>query len=66
MNQIWISFEDDYPSWSDVIIDKITNDNIDESVKNIINAIEWCCNKKVKALKILSSDKLDPVYQVVK
>lgn len=66
-NIIWISFEDDFPSWSDYIVDQEQKEIVENYVKNLITAIEWCCNKKVKALKIESVDNnKEPLFQVVK
>ena len=67
MNRIWISFEGDFPQWSDYCLDQRCVQDIENYLKNIINMVEWNCDKKVKAIKIESVDnKFDPIYQVVK
>lgn len=52
MAKVYISYEEDYPSWSDYILAERTKADIDEFIDNLITAIEWCSNKKVKAIKI--------------
>lgn len=67
MNRVWVSFDGDFPSWSDYIIDSSSQNDLDQYIKNLITAIEWCDNRKVKAIKIESVDNdFDPVYQIVK
>lgn len=49
----YISYEEDYPLWSDIIFTpKRKNVSYETYFKNLITSIEWCGNKKVKALKI--------------
>lgn len=54
----YISYEDKYPLWSDIIcINNINFDNIETYFKDLINAIEWSQEKKVKALKIIINNE---------
>ena len=66
-NIVWISFEEDYPSWSNFVCDRKGEESIDEYINSLIKTIEWASERKVKAIKIVSVDnKIDPIYQVVK
>lgn len=50
---LYISYDNDYPLWSDVILTSSIGDkNLEQYFKDLINAIEWSSDKKVKALKI--------------
>ena len=59
MARVYISYEEDYPSWSDYMLAQRTKLDIDEFVDNLITAIEWCSNRKVKAIKIEEDNKED-------
>lgn len=52
MARVYISYEEDYPSWSDYLLAERTKEDVDEFINNLITAIEWCSNKRVKAIKI--------------
>ena len=52
MAKVYISYEEDYPSWSDYLLAERTKGDIDTFIDNLITAIEWCSNKRVKAIKI--------------
>lgn len=52
MARVYISYEEDYPSWSDYLLAERTKSDIDTFIDNLITAIEWCSNRKVKAIKI--------------
>lgn len=49
----YISYEGDYPEWSDIILaSNIEGKDLEQYFKDLITAIEWCQERKVKALKI--------------
>ena len=49
----YISYEGDYPEWSDIILaSNIEGKDLEQYFKDLINAIEWSQDRKVKALKI--------------
>ena len=58
MNDIvcYVSFENDFPEWSDIIltpsVSVAISGDIDNYINKIINCIEWSTNKRVKALKL--------------
>lgn len=52
MARVYISYEEDYPSWSDYVLANRDKSDIDTFIDNLIIAIEWASNKKVKAIKI--------------
>ena len=52
MAKVYISYEEDYPSWSDIILADRDKTDIDSFMDNLITVIEWSSNKKVKAIKI--------------
>lgn len=67
LNKVFISFEEDYPSWSDICLDNSKMENIENYIHDLIVCIEWSCDKKVKAIRIESVDNThDPIYHVVK
>ena len=67
MVKVYISFEGDFPSWSDYCLDQSRFQNLESYIHDLIVAIEWCSDKKVKALKLESmDDNFDPIYRVVK
>lgn len=66
MNRVYVSFEEDFPSWSDYCLDSSTMENLDKYISDLITAIEWNDNRKVRALKIESVDNhFDPIYRIV-
>lgn len=49
----YISYDKDYPEWSDIILaPSISGVDLEEFFKNLVTAIEWSTDKKVKALKL--------------
>lgn len=49
----YISYEGDYPEWSDIILtSNISGKDLEQYFKDLITAIEWSQDRKVKALKI--------------
>ena len=50
----YISYDKDYPEWSDVILtsSSICDKDVEKYIKDLITAIEWSSNQKVKALKL--------------
>ena len=52
MAKVFISYEEDYPSWSDIVLADRDKTDIDSFIDNLIVAIEWSSSKKVKAIKI--------------
>ena len=49
----YISYEGDYPEWSDIILSSnIEGKDLEQYFKDLITAIEWSQDRKVKALKI--------------
>ena len=49
----YISYEGDYPEWSDIILaSNIEGKDLEQYFKDLITAIEWSQERKVMALKI--------------
>ena len=49
----YISYEGDYPEWSDIILtSNIEGKDLEQYFMDLITAIEWSQDRKVKALKI--------------
>lgn len=63
-NIVWISFEKDFPSWSDYILDTPSQLSLDEHIEGLVKAIEWCSNERVKALKI-EVDNSAPILRII-
>lgn len=54
----YISYEGDYPEWSDIILaSNIEGKDLEQYFKDLINAIEWSQDRKVKSLKIELNDE---------
>ena len=54
----YVSFEGDYPEWSDIILaPSLVNKDLEQFFKDLITAIEWSVDKKVKALKIVLNNE---------